>query len=116
MARQRPAATSRWARETKLGNSALVGLRYGFYLRKQLALEADVAVAPSHDLQGSVDVCGASGCYGRGDYARAGAGQPFDTAMNAFFGGPMGGRSAAWRACTPERAASTAATASAGAA
>jgi hypothetical protein len=76
--------------ETTLGNSALVGLRYAFYLRKQLALEADAAVAPSHDLRSSVDVCGSSACYGRGDYAAAGAVQPFDSAMNAFFGGPVG--------------------------
>ena len=78
--------------ETTLGNSALFGFRYAFYLRKQLALEADVAVAPSHDLRSSVDLCGSSGCYGRGDYARAGTAQPFDAAMDAFFGGPMGGR------------------------
>jgi hypothetical protein len=78
--------------ETKLGNSGLVGLRYAFYLRKQLALEADVAVAPSHDLRSSVDLCGSSGCYGRGDYASAGTVQPFDSAMNGFFGGPMGGQ------------------------
>ena len=57
--------------ETKLGNSGLVGLRYAFYLRKQLALEADVAVAPSHDLRSSVDLCGSSGCYGRGDDGEA---------------------------------------------
>jgi hypothetical protein len=78
--------------ETKLGNSALVGLRYAFYLRKQLAIEADASVAPSHDLQGSVDVCGSSACYGRGDYARAGTTQTFDSSMDAFFGGPMGGQ------------------------
>jgi len=83
--------------ETKLGDSALIGLRYAFYLRKQLAIEADASVAPSHDLRSSVDVCGSSGsaassrCYGRADYATAGTAQPFDTAMDAFFGGPMGG-------------------------
>lgn len=76
--------------ETALGNSALVGLRYGFYLRKQLVLETDVAVGPSHDLRSSVDLCGASACYGRGDYAGAGIGRPFDAVMEAFFGGPMG--------------------------
>jgi hypothetical protein len=78
--------------ETKLGNSALVGFRYAFYLRKQLAIEADAAVAPSHDLQSSVDVCGSSACYGRGDYASAGSAQPFDSAIDAFFGGPVGGQ------------------------
>lgn len=78
--------------ETHLGNSALIGLRYGFYLRKQLALEADVAVAPSQDLQSSVNVCGSSSCFGRGDYARAGTVGSFDSAMFAFFGGPVGGQ------------------------
>jgi hypothetical protein len=78
--------------ETKLGNSALVGFRYAFYLRKQLALEADVAVAPSQDLRSSVDLCGSSGCFGRGDYVKAGTGRPFDSALDAFFGGPMGGQ------------------------
>ena len=78
--------------ETRLGNSALVGFRYAFYLRKRLALEADVAVAPSQDLRSSVDLCGSSGCFGRGDYVKAGTGRPFDAAMGAFFGGPMGGQ------------------------
>ncbi len=78
--------------QTKLGNSALVGFRYAFYLRKQLALEADVEVAPSQDLHSSVDLCGSSGCYGRRDYEKAGTGQPFDSAMDAFFGSPMGGQ------------------------
>lgn len=78
--------------ETRLGNSALVGLRYSFYLRKQLALEADFAVAPSADLHGSVGVCGSSRCYGRGDFEGAGSIQPYDTAMNGFFAGPLGGR------------------------
>ena len=77
---------------TELGNSALVGVRYSFYLRKQLALEVDAAVAPSHDLQSSVEVCGASACFGRGDYASAGSAPRFDSAMNTFFGGPVGGR------------------------
>lgn len=80
------------ATETKLGNSALVGFRYAFYLRKQLALEADVTVAPSQDLHASVDLCGSSRCYGRADYERAGIGQPFGSAMDAFFGSPMGGQ------------------------
>jgi hypothetical protein len=78
--------------ETTLGNSALFGLRYAFYLRKQLAVEADAAVAPSHDLQGSVDLCGSSACYGRGDFAGAGTGHSFDTAMDAVFGGRTGSK------------------------
>jgi hypothetical protein len=78
--------------ETELGNSALLGVRYSFYLRKQLALEADAAVAPSHDLRSTVGLCGAPGCYGREDYAAAGAGPTFDTAMDGFLASPMGGQ------------------------
>jgi hypothetical protein len=78
--------------ETKLGNSALFGVRYAFYLRKQLALEADFSVAPSADLHGNVGVCGASRCYGRGDYESAGSVQGYDSAMNGFFSSPMGRR------------------------
>jgi hypothetical protein len=77
---------------TQLGNSALFGMRYSFYLRKQLALEVDAAVAPSHELQSRVEVCGASTCVGRGDYASAGTAAHFDSAMNDFFGSAVGGR------------------------
>jgi hypothetical protein len=79
--------------DTSLGNSGLVGLRYAFYLRKQLALEADVAVAPGQDLHSRVDLCGSSGCNGRGDYEGAGTGQAFDAAMEALFGSSTCGRS-----------------------
>jgi hypothetical protein len=79
--------------ETRLENSVLFGARYAFYLRKQLAIEADFAVAPSHDLRGGVDVCGPAGrCFGQGDYQQAGMASDFVGAMNGFFGGPMGGR------------------------
>jgi hypothetical protein len=66
------------ATETRLGNSGLVGGRYAFYLRRQLALEAEVAVAPSQDLRSRVDVCGPSGCHGRGDDAGAEISRRFD--------------------------------------
>ncbi len=78
--------------ETRLGNSALVGLRYAFYLRKQLSLEVDGTVAPSQDLHSGVNLCGSGACYGRGDYVRVGTGPAFDSAMNSFFNGPMGDR------------------------
>jgi hypothetical protein len=79
--------------ETKLGNGAILGLRYAFYLRKQLALEVDGTVAPSQDLRSSVTLCGtAATCVGRGDYDRVGTVQAYDAAMNSFFAGPMGGR------------------------
>jgi len=77
---------------TQLGNGALLGVRYAFYLRKQLALEVEGSVAPSQDLHSSVRLCGATACYGRGDYAGGGAVQAFDSAMSSFFAGPLGGR------------------------
>lgn len=77
--------------ETKLGSSALFGARYAFYLKKQLALEADFSVAPTHELTGSVGVCGPGGrCYGGAD--QAGMAESFTGAMNGFFGGTLGGR------------------------
>jgi hypothetical protein len=79
--------------ETKLGSSAVFGARYAFYLKKQLALEADFSVAPTHDLTGNVGVCGPGGrCYGGADFDQSGMAESFTSAMGAFFGGPMGGR------------------------
>jgi hypothetical protein len=75
-----------------MGSTGLVGFRYAFYLRKQLALEADAAVAPGHDVRAGLDLCGERGCFGRGEYEQAGTGRAFDAAMSAFFGGPLGGR------------------------
>ena len=75
--------------ETRLGNGGLVGVRYAFYLRKQLALEADGSVVPGQDLRTSVGgLCTSPGCYGPKGYP--GFGPSFDQAMNAYFGG-MGG-------------------------
>jgi len=79
--------------EAKLGSSALFGARYAFYLRKQLAVEADFAVAPSHELRGDVGVCGLGGrCYSSGDYDRSAMAESFRSSMSGLFGGPMGGR------------------------
>lgn len=79
--------------EAKLGSSALFGARYAFYLRKQLAVEADFAVAPSHGLSGDVGVCGAGGrCYSTGDYDQSAMAESFRGSMNGLFGGSMGGR------------------------
>ncbi len=75
--------------ETRLGNGGLLGLRYAFYLRKQLALEADASVVPGQDLRTSFGAfCGSPGCFGPKGYP--GFGQPFEQAMNGYFGG-MGG-------------------------
>ncbi len=72
--------------ETKLGNGGLVGLRYAFYLRKQLALEADASVAPGQELRTSVGLCGGgAGCFGPGSYPG------FDRGMGgAYRGGDYG--------------------------
>jgi hypothetical protein len=79
--------------EAKLGSSALFGARYSFYLRKQLAVEADFAVAPSHELGAEVGVCGPGGrCYGTGDYDQSGMAESFRGSMSGLFAGPMGGR------------------------
>lgn len=79
--------------EAKLGSSALFGARYAFYLRKQLAVEADFAVAPSHELRGDVGVCGPGGrCYSSGDYDQSAMAESFRSSMSGLFGGPMGGR------------------------
>ena len=37
--------------ETSLGGSALFGARYSRYVKGRLAVEADLAVAPTHDLE-----------------------------------------------------------------
>lgn len=79
--------------QTKLDSSALFGARYAFYVKKQLALEADFAVAPTHDLTGSVGVCGPGGrCYGGSDYRQAGLTESFTDAMSGLFAGPAGRR------------------------
>ncbi len=85
-----PGGDVQFRTETKLGSGGLVGLRYAFYLRKQLALEADASVVPGQDLHTSVGgLCASPGCYGPKGYP-GGFGQPFEQAMNAYFGG-MGG-------------------------
>lgn len=76
--------------EAKLGSTALFGARYAFYVKKQLAVEADLAVGPGHDLTTDVGVCGPGGrCYGRGDFVPAGTGAGFDDSLVPFV---MGGR------------------------
>ena len=52
--------------ETSLGGSALFGARYSRYVKGRLAVEADLAVAPSHDLETGGELCLEGRCYGRG--------------------------------------------------
>ena len=56
--------------EASLGSSALFGARYSRYVKGRLAVEADLAVAPTHDLQAGGEVCLAGRCFGGGDVGR----------------------------------------------
>jgi hypothetical protein len=52
---------------SSLGSSALFGARYSRYIKDRLALEADLAIAPTHDLELGGEVCFAGfGCFGEG--------------------------------------------------
>lgn len=53
--------------ETSIGNSALFGARYSRYVKQRLALEADFAVAPSHDLKTQAELCISGQCILEGD-------------------------------------------------
>lgn len=53
--------------ETKLGSSALFGARYSRVIKDRLALEADLAIAPTHSLELSGHGCAAGFCLGTGD-------------------------------------------------
>jgi hypothetical protein len=58
--------------ETSLGGSALFGARYSRYVKGRLAVEADLAVAPTHDLETGGEVCVEGRCLGRGMDDRVG--------------------------------------------
>jgi hypothetical protein len=70
----------------EMGNGGLFGARYAFYLRKQLAVEADLAVAPGQRYEGGVGACATSGpCT----WTPPGAG---DRDFGAYGRGMRGGR------------------------
>jgi hypothetical protein len=50
--------------ETSLGGSALFGARYSRYVKGRLAVEADLSVAPTHDLEVGGALCLDSRCFG----------------------------------------------------
>ena len=56
--------------ETSLGGSALFGARYSRYVKGRLAVEADLAVAPTHELETGGELCLEGECFGRGMGAR----------------------------------------------
>jgi hypothetical protein len=56
--------------DTSMGGSVLFGARYSRYVKGRLAVEADLAVAPSHDLEAGGELCVEGRCYGRAPGAR----------------------------------------------
>jgi len=53
--------------ESSIGSSPLFGARYSRHIKDRLALEADFAIAPTHDLELGGEFClGEFGCYGDG--------------------------------------------------
>ncbi len=55
---------------TSLGNSVLFGFRYSRYLKGRLAVEADLAIGPSHDLETDGELCVSDRCFGAGGLSR----------------------------------------------
>jgi hypothetical protein len=52
---------------TELGSSVLFGARYSRRIKDRLAVEGDLAIAPTHDLELEGDVClDGFGCFGEG--------------------------------------------------
>ena len=56
--------------ETELGGSALFGVRYSRYVKGRLAVEADFAVAPTHDLESGGELCLNGSCFGGAEGGR----------------------------------------------
>lgn len=50
--------------ETSLGGSALFGARYSRYVKGRLAVEADLSVAPTHELEIGGELCLEGSCFG----------------------------------------------------
>jgi len=56
--------------EASLGGSALFGARYSRYVKGRLAVEADLAVAPTHDVEAGGELCLDGRCFGTADGGR----------------------------------------------
>ena len=70
---------------TSIGNSALFGFRYSRYLKDRLAVEADLQIAPTHDVGVTGELCVSGRCFG-GDALPGfpGSGRPeFDVRRSA---------------------------------
>jgi hypothetical protein len=61
--------------QTSLGSSALFGARYSRAIKDRLALEADLAIAPSHSLETRGSGCIGDLCFDRTSPARDGEGR-----------------------------------------
>jgi hypothetical protein len=61
-------------RKTSLGSSALFGARYSRLIKDRLAVEADLTIAPGHELETKANGCVAGVCVGSssGRFERAG--------------------------------------------
>jgi hypothetical protein len=65
--------------ETSLGSSALFGARYSRRIKERVALEADFAIAPTHELEPDFEVCVERfGCFGEGTALRGLRDRGFD--------------------------------------
>ena len=69
--------------ETSLGSSVLFGARYSRLIKDRLAVEADLTIAPSHDLEARGSACVAGRCVG----SEMGGGRGGDGRFEADFGG-----------------------------
>jgi hypothetical protein len=61
--------------ETSLGSSALLGARYSRLIKDRLALEADLTIAPSHELETRGSACVAGVCIDGADGERVTGGR-----------------------------------------
>ena len=61
--------------ETSLGSSALFGARYSRLIKDRLAVEADLTIAPGHELEGRAGGCVAGVCVGSSNGRREGDGR-----------------------------------------
>jgi hypothetical protein len=61
--------------ETSIGSSALFGARYSRLIKDRLAVEADLTIAPSHELESRASGCVADFCVGSSNGRRAGDGR-----------------------------------------
>ncbi len=82
--------------ETSLGSAPLFGARYSRRIKDRLFVEADLQVAPGHELDSEVSGCVAGVCFGRGEQAPGGRGSVRGGGGRAFELGLGGGNVNAW--------------------